>query len=169
MRVIANYCLNTFISFRGKETPTSRRYEYKVIVWLWRMTNHPTYRAVFIIITIVNVGVISESSVHIADESEEDLKSHLNLNSTILLLSNIAFLLELIIKLIALEWKVFWAQRLNIVDLALSLVFVTLFIIDQNQAEAFSFDHATLYFTNMYAFLSTLRILRLIMVAQVSK
>lgn len=62
--------------------------------------------------------------------SEEERNDHLNRKSLILFISNLAFLLELVVKLIALEWKVFLAQRLNIMDFALSLAFVTFFIVD---------------------------------------
>ena len=84
-------------------------------------------------------------------------------------MSNIAFLVELIIKLLAVEWKMFVSQRLNLMDVILCIVFLGFFIADQTEAGQFSLDHEDLKLTNKYAFLSTLRALRLIMVARVSK
>lgn len=100
------------------------------------------------------------------EEHDDEL---LNRNSTILLYSNLAFLLEFLIKPIAFERKMLFANRLNIMDLALSILFVTLFIIDESNAESFSLHHSTLILTNRYAFVTTLRAARLIMVAKVSK
>ena len=155
---LARYCLKTFISFKGEEVPTSKRYGYRPIAWLWYLTNHPIYRAFFIIIIMVNVAVLSSTS----DSSNDQ---NLNATSSFVLCSQIAFLLELIIKLVALEWKTFLAQRLNIMDFALSAIFLTLFAIDQSKAGKFSITHSSLRLTNKYAFLTTLRMLRLIMVA----
>ena len=60
------------------------------------------------------------------DEREATLQR----NSTIQLTINIAFLVELIIKLIAVEWKLFVSQRLNLMDVILCIVFLGFFIAD---------------------------------------
>ena len=168
LTALAGYCLNTCISFREEEEPNASRYEYKLVIFLWRVTLHPLYRAFFIILIICDVGVLSNSDNNDSESNEEHAEL-LNQSSMILFFSNIAFLIELIFKLIAFEWRVFLNQPMNIMDLVLSIVFVTLLIIDQNQADTTSIHHETLKLTNQYAFLTTIRALRLIMVAQINK
>ena len=64
LRGIARFCHKNFISYRGEEKPNASRYEYKFIVFLWRMTNLPLYRAFFIFIIFFNVGVLSSDYAH---------------------------------------------------------------------------------------------------------
>ena len=169
LAAFAGYCLNTFISFREADEPEARRYEFRVVLFLWRMTIHPLYRGLFIIIIILYVFVLSSSVEGSYDGNDAETKEILDRSSAILLFSNFAFMFELIIKLIALDWKSFIATKLNIIDLALTVIFTIFFIIDQKEASQLSISHETLILTNKYAFLSAIRALRLIMVAQVSK
>lgn len=61
LAALAGYCLKTFISFREEEEPAARRYDYKFILLMWRMTIHPLYRSFFIVIIIIYVIVLSSS------------------------------------------------------------------------------------------------------------
>lgn len=53
----------------------------------------------------------------------------------IFVFSNFAFCIEFILKLIALEFKTIFKDRLSILEGLLSLIFLTLFLIDQLQSD----------------------------------
>lgn len=59
MQNAASYCLNTFISYRDLQRPDSMRYEYQIIIWLWKLVIHPLFRGLFIILICLNVFVLS--------------------------------------------------------------------------------------------------------------
>ena len=90
-------------------------------------------------------------------------------DSYILLFSNVAFLIELIIKLVSLEFKKFTATRLNIMDFFLCATYVACFVVDQFITGYFTLDAEDLYWTNKFGFLAALRLLRLINVARASQ
>lgn len=62
---------------------------------------------------------------------DEDYYERRHRASLILLFSNMAFDVELLIRLIALEAKVLFGDRLNLVDILLCITFTTLFVYDQ--------------------------------------
>ena len=86
-----------------------------------------------------------------------------------MLFSNVAFLVEFSIKLVAFEFKVFFKSRLNLMDLLLCILFTALFLVDHINAGQFSLEYEDLIWTNKFAFFSALRLLRLILVARESK
>ena len=98
----------------------SARYEYKLILCLWRLTIHPCYQAIFFILAIVDVVVLAQANHADKDLTNEDEKAFYR-DCLILLFSNVAFLIELIIKLVSLEFKKFTATRLNILDIFLCM------------------------------------------------
>ena len=65
------YCLSTFITFKDQTEPLANRYEYKIVLCLWRLTIHPLYRAVFIILIIIDVFIlaIAEHEENLDEES----------------------------------------------------------------------------------------------------
>ena len=82
---------------------------------MWRLTIHPVYQAIFFILAIVDVVILAQANHADKELNNQDDKSFYR-DCLILLFSNVAFLIELIIKLVSLEFKKFTATRLNIMD-----------------------------------------------------
>ena len=129
------YCLATFITFKDEAEPLANRYEYKVILCIWRLTIHPLWKALFLSLVLTDVIILGLTK---HEEVTQETLDRLNRDSLILLFSNAAFLVELIFKLMAYEFKVFFGNRLNVVDLLLCILFTTLFLIDQSETGHFT-------------------------------
>lgn len=156
----------TFISFKDEVEPLAARYEIKFVLCLWRLTIHPLYKAFFIVVVIMNVVVLS---LHRHEEATDEYYARMNRDSIIMLVSNVLFLTELMIKIIALEKSMFFETRLNIMDIFLCLIFSILFAIDQSNSSNFSLSYEDLELTNRFTFLAAFRLLRLLIVARESK
>ena len=156
-------CLNTFVTFKDEQEPRAARYQIKIIVILWRITIHPLYQAIFFVLIIVNTGFLA--SVNYTEKSA-DYSERMQRDSNIFLLSNVAFLIETLIKLIALETKVFFKQRQNLLDLLLCILYTILFVADTYFEGSFSLHYKSLYWSNKFAFFSALRLLRVIAIGR---
>ena len=53
------YILNTFISFKDEEEPSSDRYDLKIVMCLWRLAIHPIYQGLYLILVLINVCVLA--------------------------------------------------------------------------------------------------------------
>lgn len=94
---------------------------------------HPLFKTFFIVIVLLDVTLLALAKHEpIIDEEEQE---RLNRDSMIFVFSNFAFCFEFILKLIALELKTIFKDRLSILEGLLSLIFLTLFLIDQMQSD----------------------------------
>lgn len=130
---------------------------------LWRIAIHPLYQACFFILIIINTAILA-SAKH--EEATEEYLERRNRDSRILVVSNMAFLLECLIKMIALETKVFFKERTNTVDTLLCIFYTVLFVKDSYDTGKISFIYEDLYYTNMFSFLAALRLARVIIVGR---
>lgn len=160
----ARICLSRIIKVSNDERePPERRYNSNFIVCVWRMTTHITYKTFFLAIVITNV-VILATDYH--QERTVDYLERKNRDSHILVISTLAFNIDTILKLCAFELKAFCNDRLNMMDAFLCIVFTGLFLVDQLNTGHFSLEYEDLYYSNKYAFLEALRLLRLIVFAR---
>jgi hypothetical protein len=80
------------------------------------------------------------------------------------LMISVFFILEIVLKLIAYDFKVYLDNRLNISDFFVTLMFVVAYIADTSINGFFSYDQKDLVWTHRLLMMAGLRALRLILV-----
>lgn len=165
-KLLCGLFLNTFCVFNFVKLPPQKRYDYKLISLLWHIAQHSFFSFFFVIIVLINLWLVGKE--------QYDPQDHDNTKSTLFLLIfnsvNVLFLIEMIVKLLAYDFKEFRSHRLNILDVLINFFFLTLFTIDCLNAGKFVFlDFAFLPLTSRWSFLSAMRAFRLVNVARRSK
>ena len=138
---------------------------------MWRMAIHPTFQAVFLIASIFNLYVLSLAG-YTEEKTDEERKETIEFQLTCLIFLNVAYLIEIGIKLAAFNTKDYFASRMNVMELSLFVIFLGTFLLDQVLAGKFVnvFKGADeLVWTNKFAFLTAFRGLRMVLVMQNAK
>ena len=150
------------------QEPDDERYDYNVIKFMWRMAIHPTFQAIFIFGTIVNLYVLSLVRYN---TDLEKTKETIEFALSTLIYLNITHFFEIIIKLLAFDLKSYLASRMNIMELSLFLFFTSTFVLDQALAGEFILkgNAEKLIWTKKFAFLTAFRGLRLVHIMQNAK
>ena len=122
-----SYLLTTFLICDPKQEPDGKRYDYGVIRFVWRMAIHPSFQAIFLLGTIINLYVLSK--VHFTGDKAE-MEKTIEFQLKCLIALNLLYFIEIVVKLTAFDVKAYIASRMNILDFLLCLLFSGSFITD---------------------------------------
>jgi hypothetical protein len=150
--------MNTFLAYEPGKEPLNARYDKPFFRLMWRTTEQPLLKLIYVILIGCNVYLLSYFGYPVATEEAMDNTMMYHFLLTIF------FFVEIVLKLLAYTMKEYFGSYLNLADMLCTFLFFVALVIDCSYAGQFTLQYCELYWTQRVVPFTALRALRFIIV-----